>query len=161
MESSPTVRSDLGEGHTMRQYASGLLDLRILGLITVLATYGLIVLGGVVRATDSGTACPDWPLCHGQVIPPAETKVLIEFSHRLVASLVGFMILGVVLQVWRLYRRRAAMKWAAGLTVVLLAVQVIVGYITVDTETAAGVVAIHLSVALALISLLIFIAASA
>jgi heme A synthase len=52
------------------------------------------------------------------------------------------------------------MKWAAGLTVVLLAAQVIVGGITVGTETAAGVVAIHLSIALTLISLLIFIAAS-
>lgn len=149
------------EGSTFKRYASRLLDLRILGLITVLATYGLIVLGGVVRATDSGTACPDWPLCHGQVIPPAETKVLIEFSHRLVASLVGFMILGVVLQVWRLYRHRAAMKWAAVATVLLLASQVIVGGITVGTETAAGVVAIHLSIALTLISFLIFIAVSA
>jgi len=87
--------------------------------------------------------------------------VLIEFAHRLVASVVGFMILGVVLQVWRFYRHRAAMKWTAVLTVVLLAAQVIVGGITVGTETAAGVVAIHLSIALVLISLLIFIAVSA
>lgn len=161
MESSPAVRDRPAEGSTLKQRLSALLDLRILGLITVLATYGLIVLGGVVRATGSGTACPDWPLCHGQVIPPAETKVLIEFSHRLAASLIGFMILGVALQVWRLYRHRTAMKWAAVLTVILLAAQVIVGYITVDTETAAGVVAIHLSIALILISLLIFIAVSA
>ena len=161
MESSPAVSGQPAQGSTLKRYASRLVDLRILGLITVFATYGLIVLGGVVRATDSGTACPDWPLCHGQVIPPAETKVLIEFSHRLVASLVGFMILGMVLQVWRLYRHRAAMKWAAVATVFLLALQVIVGGITVGTETAAGVVAIHLSIALMLISLLIFIVASA
>jgi heme A synthase len=150
-----------GQGATFRQYAAALLDLRILGVLTVIATYGLIVLGGTVRATDSGTACPDWPLCHGQVIPPAETKVLIEFSHRLVASVVGFLILGMVLQLWRGYRRRAPMVWAGALTVVLLAAQVIVGGVTVGTETAAGVVAIHLTIALTLISLLIFIAASA
>jgi len=55
MESSPAVRSGPAEGNSVRQFASGLLNLRVLGLITVLATYGLIVLGGVVRATDSGT----------------------------------------------------------------------------------------------------------
>jgi heme A synthase len=149
-----------GEGKTLRSLASILVDLRVLGIITVLATYVLIVIGGTVRATDSGTACPDWPLCHGQVIPPADTKVWIEFSHRLVASIVGFMIIGMVVQVWRHYRQRAPMKWAAVATIILLATQVIVGGITVGTETAAGVVAIHLSIALTLISLLIFIVAS-
>ncbi|HUF52504.1 MAG TPA: COX15/CtaA family protein [Dehalococcoidia bacterium] len=137
------------------------MDLRVLGIITVLATYVLIVIGGTVRATDSGTACPDWPLCHGQVIPPPETKVWIEFTHRLVASVVGFMIIGMVVQVWRNYRPRAPMKWAGVATIILLATQVIVGGITVGTETAAGVVAIHLTIALTLISLLIFITASA
>ncbi|HET9476582.1 MAG TPA: COX15/CtaA family protein, partial [Dehalococcoidia bacterium] len=80
-------------------------DYRWLAVITAVAVWGLIVLGGTVRATDSGTACPDWPLCHGRVVPPAETKVMIEYSHRVVASLVGFMILGTVVWGWRRHRQ--------------------------------------------------------
>jgi len=131
---------------------------RYFAAFTVVATYGLIVLGGTVRVTDSGTACPDWPLCHGQIIPPADTKVWIEFSHRLVASIVGFLILAVAFIVWRRYRDNRIMLAAALASVVLLGGQVLVGGVTVGTETAAGVVAIHLTIALALISCLIVIA---
>jgi heme A synthase len=126
-------------------------------LITVIATYALIVIGGVVRSTDSGTACPDWPLCHGEVIPPAEVKVWIEFTHRLVASVVGFMILGLAYACWRRGAEDGALRVAAVASVLLLATQVIVGGVTVGTETAAGVVAIHLTIALSLFSVLIFI----
>jgi heme A synthase len=132
-------------------------DFRYYSLAVTLTTYTLIVLGGTVRATDSGEACPDWPLCHGQVIPPMETKVWIEFSHRLVASLVGFLIAGLVYVTWR---RRTAdpVLWRAGLLAgVLVLVQVFVGGITVGTDTAAAVVSIHLSIALTLLSALIFI----
>lgn len=131
--------------------------LRNFTLLTVVATYALIVVGGIVRATDSGTACPDWPLCHGQVIPPADTKVWIEFTHRLVASLIGLMILGVVIGVWRTRRSDRTLRTAGALILAVLALQVIVGGITVGTETAAGVVAIHLSIALSLFSGLIFV----
>lgn len=132
-------------------------DLRYYALAVTLTTYALIVLGGTVRATDSGEACPDWPLCHGEIIPPMETKVWIEFSHRLVASVVGFLIAGLVYATWR-RRREDSLLWRAGLFggVVLLA-QVLVGGATVGSGTAAGVVAIHLSIALTLLTTLIFI----
>ena len=148
-----TARSDGALGRLKAGF-----EFRYFALFTVLVTYGLIVLGGVVRVTDSGTACPDWPLCHGQIIPPADTKVWIEFSHRLVASIVGFLILGVAFGVWRRYREDRVMLGAAIAVVVLLGAQVLVGGLTVGTETAASVVAIHLTIALTLISCLIFIA---
>lgn len=154
------VRTERGDSRAFARLRSNL-RFRHLALLSVLCTYGLVVLGGVVRATDSGTACPDWPLCHGRVIPPLETKVLIEFSHRLVASVVGFMILGTVFLAWRRHRQDRAMMTAAAAAIVLLAVQVIVGGVTVGTETAASVVALHLSIALTLLASLIVIAVAA
>jgi heme A synthase len=104
-----------------------------------------------------------------------ETKVWIEFSHRLVASLVGFLIAGLVYATWRVTRvgrgpspglvKAGALThagdtvlWRAGLLAgVLVLVQVGVGGATVGSGTAAGVVAIHLSIALTLLTTLIFI----
>jgi cytochrome c oxidase assembly protein subunit 15 len=132
-------------------------DLRYYAAATTLMTYGLIVLGGTVRSTGSGEACPDWPLCKGHVIPPLEAKVWVEFSHRLTASIVGFLIAGLVYAIWR-RRHDDNVLWRAGLFAgFLLLVQVGVGGATVGSDTAAGVVAIHLSIALTLLTTLIFI----
>jgi heme A synthase len=134
-------------------------DLRWYAALTTITTYGLIVLGGTVRSTGSGEACPDWPLCHGQVIPPMEAKVWVEFSHRLVATLIGFMILGLIYGIWR-RRKEDPLLWKLAIVAgVLLIAQVLVGGATVDTKTAAGVVAIHLSIALTFLTVLIFITA--
>jgi cytochrome c oxidase assembly protein subunit 15 len=135
-----------------------LIQFRYLALITVIATYGLIVLGGTVRATDSGTACPDWPLCHGRVVPQFETHVMIEYSHRLAASVVGFMILAVAIWAWRRHRSDRLVMRAVSASIVLLFAQVLVGALTVNTETAASVVALHLSIALTLLAMLILVA---
>jgi len=132
-----------------------LFDYRFLAVATAIAVWGLIVLGGTVRATDSGTACPDWPLCHGRVVPPFETKVMIEYAHRVVASAVGFMILGTVVWGWRRHRQNRFITRGGAAIVALLAGQVILGGVTVKTETAASVVALHLSIALTLFTLLI------
>lgn len=127
-------------------------------IFTTLATYGLIVLGGTVRATDSGTACPDWPLCHGAVVPRVEYHVLIEWSHRMVASIVGVLIFGFVVWAWRSYSGDGFVKSIAGAAIMLLITQVLVGAVTVNTETDASIVALHLSIALTLFSSLIVLA---
>src|SRR5262245_3887574 len=81
-----------------------------------LAAFGLIVLGGVVRATGSGLACPDWPLCHGRLVPPLQVQVLLEWTHRLVALLVSTAVLA--LTAWTVVR--PALRRAFGAHVALI-----------------------------------------
>jgi heme a synthase len=69
-----------------------------LGVLTAAATLVLIFVGGLVTSTGSGLSVPDWPLSYGTLMPPMVGGVFYEHSHRIVASLVGFLTL--VLAVW-------------------------------------------------------------
>ena len=135
--------------------ASAVGPLRTLLAVTVVVTFGLITLGGLVRATESGLGCPDWPLCHGQIIPPFEYHVLIEYSHRLTASVVGVLVVACAALVWFKHRESAGMKRLMAVAVVALVVQVVLGGITVLTELPAPIVTAHLFAAETLFAMLI------
>ena len=138
-----------------------LLEIRYLALVTSIATYALIVLGGTVRATNSGLACPDWPRCHGQLIPPLDTQVLIEYSHRLAAVSVGLLILGTAVTAWLWHRDNRFVLTGATVAVLLLIGQVLVGGATVNMELPATIVAVHLAIALVLLAVLVVTASGA
>ncbi len=40
-----------------------------LAWVTLGATFGLVIAGGLVHSTGSALACPDWPLCYGSALP--------------------------------------------------------------------------------------------
>lgn len=137
--------------------------LSLLG-ITLLLTYLLIIVGGATRVFDAGISCPDWPHCYGYYIPFPESKipggymvgqtrfmwwqVALEWSHRTLASIVGFALLAVVAYG---IRNRAVLKHAmpALITaVVLLMIQIGLGGLTVLKANIHWSVMIHLGTAM-------------
>ena len=130
---------------------------RVLAATTVVCIFTLISLGGVVRLTDSGLGCPDWPLCHGKVIPQMEKATLIEYSHRLVASLAGILIVTTAFVVWRSYRAQPALLVPASVGVGLLFAQVLLGGFTVLRDLPAELVLAHLATAEALMAAMVVV----
>ncbi len=129
--------------------------LRVLTLSTTIALFALIVYGGVVRLTDSGLGCPDWPLCHGSVIPSTDSATLIEYFHRLFASITGVMVLAAAVIVWRNYRLERYLLTSVMLALFLLVIQIILGAVTVRTGLEPGLVMAHLAVAEAILGCMI------
>jgi len=123
-----------------------------LAVFTAFATLVLIGVGVLVRATGSGLGCPDWPLCHGGVVPPGHRIAWIEFSHRFVAMLVGFLVIGVAVCAWKYYRHVPFIVWLATFTVPLVGFQGILGAITVYRELPPEIVATHLLTAMIVLS---------
>ncbi|MCA9863603.1 MAG: COX15/CtaA family protein, partial [Thermomicrobiales bacterium] len=123
-----------------------------LAFATVIMTLFLIAVGVFVRATGSGLGCPDWPLCHDGVVPPAHKHAVIEMTHRYTASIVGFMVIGVAIMAWKYYRHVPAIFWTALLTVPLVGFQGILGAITVVRELPPEIVATHLLTAMIVLS---------
>lgn len=122
---------------------------RRIAIFTAIYIYLLIIFGGTVRITGSGMGCGDeWPLCNGQLIPTMSLETFIEWMHRLLAA--GLVVPLVALAV-HVLRRRGRPGYAGpggvarpiALAFALLAVQVMLGAITVWLELSAAVTALH------------------
>lgn len=135
--------------------------LKILLWTTVSVTFFLMTWGNLVSAAGAGLACPDWPLCHGTITPPARWDIVLEWGHRTIAAIASVLIIFSFFQVWRKSKTvpgLAPLQSIGKFILALLGVQILLGGITVLLELSALISTIHLTTALLIFAGLIYCA---
>ncbi len=158
---------------------------RTVGLITIVAVYFLILVGGVVRASGAGMGCPDWPKCFGQWVPPTHEsqlpadyqeiyqhrgyadapfnalKTWTEYVNRLVGVGIGFLIFLTLICAVGFWSDRRAIVWLSLTAFILVGFQGWLGSVVVSSNLTPWLVTVHMLVALIIVGLLITARAAA
>jgi cytochrome c oxidase assembly protein subunit 15 len=158
----PTSPSPSGSGPTTPVSGSGAVPawVRPALMINLIAEIGIVVTGGLVRLTGSGLGCPTWPRC----VPGSFTPVAfqaqgyhkyIEFGNRLLTSVVSLAALAALMAAVVFARRTGASRRIVALgstPLVLVAVQAVVGGISVRVGLSPISVATHFLVSMVLVA---------
>jgi len=106
-----------------------------IAVITTIAIYVQIVVGATMRHTGAGLAIPDFPLAFGHLIPTHwDAKIAIHFSHRAGAAVVMLLIAATSGHVFYHHRRSRELARPAILLLMLVALQVTLGALTVLSQ---------------------------
>jgi heme A synthase len=124
---------------------------RAFSLVGAILAFLLAVLGSWVRINGAGMTCPDWPLCHGRLIPPLDGGVIFEWSHRLVAFIVGWVVLATLVFAWRERKRIAGVRATVAFVAGVFVVQVALGGLTVFLSNSPWSVVVHWATAMLLV----------
>src|SRR4030095_3309575 len=131
---------------------------RRLAWFTVGALALVMTLGNIVSATSSGLGCPDWPLCHGRVLPPGGAESWLESRPRLAVPLFSVLLVATAVVTWRRAVAPALRRLAVAL-VGLLVGQIVLGGVTVLLGLSPLVSTVHLLTALTVLAGLVTICA--
>ncbi|MEX0686648.1 MAG: COX15/CtaA family protein [Balneolales bacterium] len=140
-------------------------------ILTVFATFTLIFIGGLVRASGAGLGCPDWPKCFGQWVPPLSAselpgsydpsefsvfKTWMEYFNRLVGVLIGFLITLTFYFSFSYFKEKPVVFYSSGAAFVLVLFQGWLGGRVVQSGLSEWLITIHMLVALVIVNVLIY-----
>jgi len=134
---------------------------RAAAVTSAVAAWALVAVGGIVRASESGLGCPDWPLCEGRPIPDSDRTSLIEFSHRATAAVVTVLVVLVAVMAWRGYQSRRDVLVPALVALGFIPFQAVLGAIVVWLELPGWIVGIHFVVGMVFMAATVVAAAAA
>ena len=120
------------------------ITLRRLATTTTVLIYAQILVGATMRHTGAGLAIPDFPLMFGRLVPDHwDPRIAIHFAHRAGAVIVTLAIVATARVVWYHHRRHRELTRPAALLLVLVAVQVTLGGVTVLSQRDVWVNSLH------------------
>lgn len=149
---------------------------RRFAVMTVVATYLLIFVGGLVRVSGAGLGCPDWPQCFGRWIPPTNVSQLpatmdaslfnftlawIEYINRLVGVVIGILIFVTTILAFLNFRRVKRVLYPSVAALLLVAYQGWQGSQVVSSGLEPILITLHMVVAFIIVSLLIYVSQQA
>src|SRR5690625_1252177 len=127
--------------------------IRMIKWLAVVSTIGMIYIllgGALVTKTDSGLGGgTSWPLCNGQLLPSEITpELIIEYSHRLVSTLIGVTVLLLSVLAWIILGHIREVKFLSFISIFFLVLQGLIGAAAVVWGQSDYVLAVHFGVSL-------------
>jgi heme a synthase len=126
-------------------------------VFTASCTFVLLIAGALVTSNDAGLSIPDWPLAYGSLTPPMVGGIRYEFTHRVIATCVGLLTIGLAVWLWRT-EKRSWMRWLGLAALGGVIAQGILGGMTVRMFQPPPVSAAHATLAQLFFSTVVAIA---
>jgi cytochrome c oxidase assembly protein subunit 15 len=116
---------------------------RKLTWVAVAALTIVVLTGAAVRLTSSGLGCPDWPQCHGDVVPPLGFNTFVEYGNRVFSAIITIVSVIVFVASLRRTPRRTDLVLLSLLLPLGCIAQAVLGGFTVKYDLAPGFVMSH------------------
>jgi heme a synthase len=126
-------------------------------VFTAFCTFLLLIAGALVTSNDAGLSIPDWPLAYGSLTPPMVGGIRYEYTHRVIATCIGLLTIGLAAWLWKA-EKRSWMRWLGLVALGGVIAQGILGGMTVRMFQPPLVSAAHATLAQLFFSTVVAIA---